>query len=301
MIRLIFVFILFLDLMVSLEAQRVIPLYDGAIPNSKNTPDLESIKYRGIDNRAFVNTSIPTLSIYRPSKPNSQAIIICPGGAYAYTAFDKEGTVIARELIKSGITAFVLKYRTPQDQANINKAIAPLQDAQQAIQYVRKNAEKYGVQPNQIGIMGFSAGGHLAASAATQVDCLGRDCPDNAKSVRPDFVALIYPVISFDESMTHMGSRINLIGEHPSIEEIVQWSNDKQVSSNSPPAFLVHAGDDQAVPVENSIAYYRACLKNNVPAELHIYPKGGHGFGLNNTTTSDKWIERFINWLDQLD
>ncbi len=287
--------------MTSLFAQQEIRLYQGQIPNARNVPDPEQIRDRGPNNRAFADTAVPTLTIHRPEEPNGTAIIVCPGGGYAYTAFDKEETLVAKELIEKGYTAFVLKYRIPQDLTNIDKSLAPLQDAQQAIRYVRNNASRYQLEPDQIGIMGFSAGGHLASSAATHFDHIADANNQDTTSVKPDFVALIYPVISMTDSLTHMGSRNNLIGEDPKASQISIWSNDQQVTTDSPPAFLIHAGDDRAVPVGNSLAYYQACLHHEVPAEMHLYPGGGHGFGLYNPTTTDLWIDHLFHWLSSLD
>jgi acetyl esterase/lipase len=255
---------------------------------------------RGPDNRIIFHTAVPTLTVFKPPHPNGQAVIICPGGGYTVTAFDKEGVLVAQSLIRDSITAFVLKYRIPQDRTNIDRSLAPLQDAQQAIRQVRKKAEKYGVDPGRIGIMGFSAGGHLASSVATHFDRMADPNETDTTSVRPDFAILIYPVISFSDELTHMGSRNNLIGTDPGEADILYWSNEKQVGPDSPPAFLVHAGDDEAVPVGNSLAYYQACLEKGVPAEMHIYPAGGHGFGLYNTTTPDSWMDRLKNWLRTL-
>lgn len=274
-----------------------IALYPGDIPNSRKVADTEQVEARANGGRFISKTAIPTLTAFVPEHPNGKAVVICPGGGYRGTAFDKEGVLVAQSLLEDSITAFVLKYRTPSDETNIDKSLAPLQDAQQAIRFVRKNAGKYHLDPQKIGIMGFSAGGHLAASAATRFQKPADPNEPDTTSLRPDFVVLIYPVISLSDELMHAGSRTNLLGENPSEAEILLCSADKQVSPQSPPAFLVHAADDKAVPVGNSLAYYRACLENGVPAEMHLYPKGGHGFGMFNTTTPDKWIERLKNWL----
>lgn len=284
-----------------LFAQTEMPLYSGPIPNSRDVPDPETVSDRGPNNRAFNDTAIPTLTIHSPATPNGQAVVICPGGGYSRTAFDKEGTLVAQELNKEGITAFVLKYRIPQDRTNVDKSIAPLQDAQQALRYARKNAAKYKVDPNKIGIMGFSAGGHLAASAATHFYRIADPNERDTTSVRPDFAILIYPVISFTDELTHKGSRNNLIGTAPSAAEVQYWSNEQMVTPQTPPTFLIHAADDQVVVVGNSLAFYQACIDHKVPVEMHLYPKGGHGFGLYNTTTEDVWVERLKNWLRGLE
>lgn len=275
----------------------VIELY-GIVPNNRQVPDLEQSVTR--DNVTRISKiSRPSLTVFRPQKPNGQAVIICPGGGYAILAFDKEGTRVAEAFNRWGITAFVLKNRLPDDSINIDKSLAPLQDAQQAIRYVRSHAKAFGIHPGKIGIMGFSAGGHLAATASTHFQYRSDPGNTDTTSVRPDFSVLIYPVISFDSTITHAGSRNNLIGKNPDPETVRFFSNEIQVVPATPPAFLVHAGDDAAVPVENSLRYYQSCIRNKVPAEMHLYPGGGHGFGLNNKTTDDNWFDRLINWLSR--
>ena len=274
-------------------------MYKDAVPNSKQIANKENATFKDNVTR-IAKVSVPTITIFKPIKPNGKAVIICPGGGYTILAFDKEGTRVAAEMNRWGITCFVLKYRLPSDSSNIDKSIAPLQDAQQAIRFVRTNAKELGVNKNQIGIMGFSAGGHLASTAATHFKFMADADNTDTTSVRPDFAVLIYPVISFDSTIAHKGSRNNLIGANATTKVTDFFSNELQVSMETPPSFLVHAGDDGAVPVQNSIRYYEACIKNKIAAELHLYPKGGHGFGMNNTTTDDNWLERLKNWLNRL-
>lgn len=282
-----------------LLAQTEMLLYSGAIPNSKPAPNKESALIR--DNVTRISkVSIPTLTIYKPANSNGMSVIICPGGGYSILAFDKEGTRVAEEMNKWGITAFVLKYRLPDDTTNIDRSIAPLMDAQQAIRLVRSRAIELGLKKDKIGIMGFSAGGHLASTAATHFSRKADATNNDTTSVRPDFAILIYPVISFDSTITHKGSRNNLVGATASAEKIKQFSNELQVTAKTPPSFLVHAGDDATVPVANSIRYYQACIQYKVPAEMHLYPKGGHGFGMYNKTTADNWMDRLKNWLTTL-
>lgn len=278
--------------------REIIALYH-TVPNNKDVADKEASIYKD-DVTRISKISVPTLTVFKPQKPNGKAIIICPGGGYSILAFDKEGTRVAQELNRWGITAFVLKNRLPSDSINIDKSLAPLQDAQQAIRFVRKNAAAYGVLKNQIGIMGFSAGGHLASTAATHFQFMADVENKDTTSTRPDFAILIYPVISFDSTITHKGSRNNLIGLAPNVDKELFFSNELQVTKNTPPSFLVHASDDGAVPVQNSLRYYEACVKNKVPVEMHLYPKGGHGFGMYNKTTQDNWMERLQNWLNGL-
>ena len=283
------------------NAQTEIPLYQGKIPNSRNVPDPERVVERGEKKgRAFAKTAIPTLAIFQPPHPNGKAVIICPGGGYAHTAYDKEGIWVAQKLLEDSITAFVLKYRIPQSQTNEDPSLAPLQDAQQAIRFVRKQAEMYQLEADKIGIMGFSAGGHLAAATANHFNIPADSLASHQISIRPDFVALVYPVISFSDELTHLGSRTKLVGSTPDEKEVYFWSIEYHIKENSPPAFLVHAADDKAVSVKNSLAYYEACLDKGVSVEMHLYPEGGHGFGLSNETTEDVWLDRFRNWLKGL-
>ena len=275
------------------------PLYKNLVPNSIPNPNKENAVTK--DNVMRISkVSKPTITLFKPAQPNGKSVIICPGGGYSILAFDKEGTRVAEEMNKWGITAFVLKYRLPDDTTNIDKSLAPLQDAQQAVRLIRTNAAAWGLDKNKIGIMGFSAGGHLAATAATHFDFKADAGNGDTPSVRPDFAILIYPVISFDPGITHGGSKTKLLGATASPDKTAFFSNDLQVTKNTPPSFLVHAGDDGGVPVENSIRFYQACIKNKVPVEMHLYPKGGHGFGMINKTTDDNWMERLRNWMNRL-
>ena len=282
----------------SIHAQQVMPLYPGEIPNSKASVDKEKSEMGKDGILRISNVSIPTLSIYKPNKSldKGAAVIICPGGGYKILAASHEGADVARELNKWGITAFVLKYRIPNDTIMPDKSIGPLQDAQRAIRMVRQNAEKWNIDPAKIGIMGFSAGGHLAASASTRFNETLIPNPGNI-SLRPDFSVLIYPVISFMDGITHKGSREYLLGKNPDIKTLEKYSNELQVTPQSPPAFLVHAGDDASVPVANSIAYFEALLKFKIYSSLIVYPHGGHGFGMNNKTIADKWMDNLKNWM----
>jgi acetyl esterase/lipase len=285
------------------HSQQVIPLYSNSIPNSRQVRDEEKSALNKEGTRISLSSvSHPTLTVFLPSKEkaNGTAVVICPGGGYAQLAFSHEGIDIAKKLNESGVAAFVLKYRLPSDLTMVNKEIGSLQDAQRAIQLVRQNAGQWGVNPGRVGIMGFSAGGHLASTAGTHFTAANTVIENkDTVSLRPDFMILIYPVISFTDSIGHIGSRDNLLGKNPSPEKITEYSNELQVTPQTPPAFLVHAGDDGAVKVQNSLYFYEALHRNGVSAtELHVYPKGGHGFGMNNPTTKDRWMERLQNWLD---
>lgn len=276
------------------NSQTVIALYQGVIPNNKANVSNEINK----DNSWISGVTTPTLTIYLPAKADSfhTSVIICPGGGYAGLATAHEGTEIAKLLNQKGVTAFVLKYRIPSDDNMNNKEIVPLQDAERAIQCVRQHAKEWNINPEKTGIMGFSAGGHLASTLGTHFKQIVIDNKENT-TIRPDFMILGYPVISFADTLAHMGSRINLIGTNASNENIKLFSNELQVTTQTPPTFLVHAADDKIVKVENSILFFQALQKNNVPSEIHIYQRGGHGFGLHNATTKDNWFDTAINWL----
>ena len=280
-------------------AQSTLPLYSGTIPDSKPSEVRETSVTESGNRVRIANVVQPTLTVFvpAPGTANGTSVIICPGGGYARLAIDSEGYDVAKRLNEMGVTAFVLKYRLPNDQSQPDKSIAPLLDAQQALRFVRQQAAKYSLNPERIGLMGFSAGGHLSAWAGTS---FARPAGDNAgpESVRPAFLVLLYPVISFSDTLRHVGSRDNLLGQNPSAELIRQYSNELHVTAQTPPTFLVHAADDKAVPVNNSIVFYQACLRHGVPAEMHLYPRGGHGFGLNNSTTPDRWTDRLRNWLE---
>jgi acetyl esterase/lipase len=242
----------------------------------------------------------PSLDMYPApvGKANGTAVIICPGGAYWGLAIDHEGAQIARWLNGLGITAFVLKYRLPDNSIMENKSIGPMQDGQRAIRIVRSHAKEWGINPDKIGIMGFSAGGHLAATLSTHFNEKAYQ-PEDSTSARPDFSLLIYPVISMDSVITHLGSRVNLLGGNPSSELVKHFSNELQVSSETPPAFMVHSLDDGAVPVQNSINYALSMHKFNIPCELHLYQTGGHGYGLGRSAnTESTWPEACRKWLE---
>lgn len=277
---------------------QVLPLWNK-IPDEIKAPDYkekEVVNDGKVQSTSLVTT--PTLTTFFPAvtKPNQTAVIILPGGGYQHLAIDKEGTKVAEWFNSLGIPAFVLKYRLPSDLIMKNKNVGPLQDAQEAVRYVRQNAAKWNIDPNKIGILGFSAGGHLAATLSTHYDDKVYES-DYKVSARPDFSLLIYPVISMQNDITHKGSQINLLGNNPSEDLINSFSNEKRVTTQTPPAFLIHATDDTVVIPENSINYYLALKKNGVTAELHLYEKGGHGFGLGVNDTSKNWTRECQEWL----
>lgn len=282
------------------HAQNVksIPLYPDGIPNSKPTP---ATYVEGLDKNNFAKmVSNPVLLPYFPekSRANGTAIVICPGGGYSGLSMENEGTSIAKEFNKIGVTAFILKYRLPSDQIMIDKTIGPLQDAQQAILMVRTHAAEWGINPAKIGIIGFSAGGHLASTAETHYNTVV--IPNKANvSVRPDFAILMYPVITFTSPSTHVGSKENLLGKNATPAQIELYSNEKHVTADTPPTFIVQAEDDKTVPVQNSLLFYNALVENKVKAEMHLYQAGGHGFGLNNGTSIEHWFEWCSSWMRQ--
>lgn len=276
----------------SMYAQQVMALYPDAVPNTRATSMQEdkSLPANGMYSRVL----IPTLEVYLPEKEKASgtAIILCPGGGYSVIVYQGEGITNARELAKNGITAFVLKYRLPNDSAQADKSIAPLQDAQQAIRLVRERAGEWGIDVTKVGIMGFSAGGHLAATAATHYNKSYIENDENT-SLRPDFQILVYPVISMQDSLTHADSRRKLLGSHPAKEQVDFYSNELQVDKNTPPAYLTHSADDVTVDVDNSIVYFEKLRHNKVPVEMHIYPKGGHGF----IFRQKGWMEPLLQWM----
>lgn len=286
---------LFIGVTTFLQAQNeTIPLWSNEIPGSKNTIDYKEAVNGVTDQVSKVTT--PTLSVFLPEKPNGTAVVICPGGGYAYLAINKEGYKVAKWLNTLGITAFVLKYRLPSDEIMNDKTVGPLQDAQEAIRFIRRNAKKWNINTEKVGIIGFSAGGHLASTLSTHYNEVVYKAIDTV-SAKPSFSILIYPVLSMDEKITHKGSRNNLLGTSPSTALVEKYSNEKQIDLSTPPTYIVHAMDDKTVPVENSINYFLALKNNKVPCEIHLYESGKHGFGLGNNGTSKNWTIQCEEWL----
>ena len=283
-------------------AQHIMPLYTGIIPDSKQSDIKEkeftfirpsdSIKIEG-----YLNVTNPTLTVFLPSvnKANGSAVIICPGGAYKVVIKGIEGENVAKKLNEAGIAAFVLKYRIPDDLTMVDKSIGPLQDAQRAMQLVRENAKKWHIDTSRIGIMGFSAGGHLASTVGTHFQKSYINNPKHT-SLRPAFMILIYPVISFADSLTHSLTRSQLIGPDITPEKIKEYSNELQVTPQTPPTFISHAIDDTDVPVANSLYFIAALQQNHVPVEVFFYDKGGHGF-FHVNPNGVQWIDNCIKWL----
>ena len=281
-----------------------IPLYSGEIPNSKYTGATEKTEKKDII--LISNVQTPDIAVFLPSPrfATGQAVIICPGGGYWVLAYDLEGTDIAKFFNSIGIAAVVLKYRLPTYGNCTEPYKVPLMDAQRAMRLVRHNAAKWNINPGKVGIMGFSAGGHLASTLGTHFDYGNKSAIDSVgqKSCRPDFMILMYPVITFTDSTMHTGSKEALLGKNPESSLVQLFSNELQVKEDTPPAFFVHADNDSGVPVENTLLMYKALRKKKIPAELHILTEGEHGFGLglkNDHVASWTYnLKLWLNWLN---
>lgn len=265
------------------SAQEIHPLYTDSIPNS-------------ITN--VLNEQPPNLKIYSPggdSKLNT-AILIIPGGAYSFLAYEDEGIKIAEAFATKGIAVFVLKYRIPDRKTMTDKSIGPLMDGQQAIKVIRDNAAQWNVDPNKVGVIGFSAGGHLASTLGTH---FSKSYIPNKEgtSLRPDFMVLVYPLISMEDSLTHIGSKISLLGMEPTAAAVADFSNELQVTKETPPTYLTHCEDDRVVDVKNSIVFYRALQKFGVYSELHLVSKGDHGF-IQRIPTNE-WLDPILKFLSK--
>ena len=265
-----------------LSAQKTVelPLWPNGAPNSNELSGAEQRQNNG----EVSNVTEPTLTVYPAARPNGMAIIMCPGGGYSRLAMNHEGHDMAPWLNTQGITYAVLKYRMPNGHHEV-----PLSDAEQAIRLLRGHAAEWGVNPQRVGIMGASAGGHLAASLATLY---------SSDKSRPDFQILFYPVISMQKGITHGGSRKNLLGESPSQKLEQKYSLERQVSPRTPQAFIMLSSDDDVVPPINGIGYFLALRDHKVPASLHAYPTGGHGWGFRDSFTYKRqWTEELEKWL----
>ena len=285
-------------------SQTIVPLWpEGKIPNSLNNTTITEKNEMGKDGILRISdVTVPSYTVYKPAKANGTAVLICPGGGYWIEAAGHEGSDVALWLNSFGVTAFVLKYRLPDDKLWNNKHEVAFQDAMQALKMIRQNATAYSINPIKIGIMGFSAGGHLASTVCTHwfkhlpTAAVGTDLE---KELKPNFSILMYPVISSGDAK-HAGSFERLLGKTPSPEMLEYYSSEKQVTARTPPTLLVHATDDSAVPVENSLLYLSALRKNKVPASLLVYENGGHGFGLATKLTGSvkNWPQHAQQWLE---
>ena len=289
-----FAFCLFMTALVTLSHAdpRVIGLWPEGVPGAK--PGLGA---EHGDTASTSNVSEPTLTAYAPAvdKPNGTAVIICPGGGYMDLTIDREGVQYANWLSTLGVTSFVLKYRLAEFGHP-----APLQDVLRAVRLVRSRAAEFKINPGRIGVMGSSAGGHLTASAGTLFDHpAGKTgAPLDATSARPDFLILLYPVVTMADPAVHAGSRTALLGASPTPELLNLLSLEKQVTAATPPTLLIHTQADQAVPVENSILFFQALTKAHVPAEMYLFEQGAHGMGMKaGLGTASEWPRRAEEWL----
>lgn len=279
---------LLLSLMtINMNAQKVVKLWEGNPPTNNQISEPERYEREG---GWVTNVSQAEMTFYLPDKAKNtgMAVVICPGGGYAGLAVGHEGVDFARWLNEQGIAGVVLKYRMPNKHKEV-----PLDDAKQAMRYVREHAKELGIKENKIGIAGFSAGGHLAATASTHYATTGT-------STRPDFSILFYPVVTMGVA-THGGSKSNLLGDKPSVIDIHTFSNEKQVNVNTPPTILFLSDDDDTVPPANSIEYYRALKKNKIPAAMYVFPEGGHGWGMqDNFKYHARMLALLQMWLEEV-
>jgi len=283
--------LLILSASAALASAADIPLWPEGVPGARNIgPEVRKDGY-------VSNVSEPSFTVVRAAvdRPNGTAVIIAPGGGYVRMANAREGEQYANWLSTLGVTSLILHYRAQEFGHP-----APLQDVLRAVRLVRSRAAEFGIDPARIGVMGSSAGGHLAASAGTLFDNpIGRTgAALDATSARPDFLILMYPVITLDGPAAHMGSRKSLLGASPSPELVRLMSVEKQVTPQTPPTLLIHTQADQAVPVENSILFYQALTRNKVPAEMYLFEQGSHGMGMrDNLGTASAWPKRAEEWL----
>lgn len=282
---------------------QVLPLWPGKPPGGEKVTATQTEVARSDDPRfndvAITHVTNPNLTLFRPEKPNGSAMLIIPGGGYQRVVVGKEGYDIAQWLVESGITVYVLIYRLPAYGWAAGPD-APIQDAQRAIRVIRSQATRYGFDPNKVGVMGFSAGGHLAAMAATRYGKATYNPVDeiDSLSARPDIAALGYPVISMVPGITHGGSAKEMLGENPTSARIEEFSADKNVPADAPPTFITHAADDGAVPVENALLIYAALRAQKAKVAMHLFEAGGHGFGLRAAKAAPvaAWPSLFLEW-----
>ncbi len=285
-----------------LYAQNTMKLWTGEIPFSTGVIGEEVITDQG----HVRNIQDPTITVYLPDKEKATgaAVVICPGGGYWILAIKHEGHDIAKWFNEIGVAGIVVKNRLPTSENITDNSEVAMTDAQRAVRMVRYNAAEWGIDSAKIGIMGFSAGGHLASTVGTHYDLGMADSPDPIQKIscRPDFMILMYPVITMSEDFMHVGSMKNLLGENPTEEQMIRFSNEKQVTGDTPPTILIHANDDKGVPVANSIVFYEALQVHGVPAELHIFNSGGHGFGLGRKdgTSHNMWPDNVSAWMKDM-
>ncbi|HYG07487.1 MAG TPA: alpha/beta hydrolase [Stenotrophomonas sp.] len=290
------------------EQQARLPLWprDGLAPGDQALAQPQRIFERSRDpatpDRFVDHVSRPYLVVQQPAHPNGAALLVVPGGGYQRIVLDKEGTALRTAFVdQGGVTLFVLRYRLP-GEGHADAADAPLVDAQRALRLIRSQAARWHLDPQRIGVMGFSAGGHVAASLGTRYDepLHPRSDAIDEVSARPDFQLLIYPVIDMTGPAAHPGSRQQLLGTAPDPARAQRYSPQLHVDAHTPPTFLVHAQDDTVVPVDNSLLFHDALRHAGVPVELHVFPRGGHGFGTRGTTglTTAAWPALALAWID---
>ncbi len=293
------------DLDLPLRDGQTINLWSDTAPGSEGLSLSEEIIERSNNpaegNDRFVwKITNPSLTVHLSAKPNGAGIIAAPGGGYQRVVVDKEGDELAPWLNSLGITLFVLRYRLP-GEGHRPGADAPLQDAQRALRLIRKNAPAWGIDPNRIGVMGFSAGGHVASSLAVKYNQMIYQPIDDIDEVnaKPDFLILGYPVVTMKDEYVHLGSRTQLLGVQPAKEQIDAYSNELHVTKDTPQTFIMHAGDDRSVPIENSINFYLGLKKARVSAEMHLFKDGGHGYSIRFThgKTCEQWPLLCGQWL----
>lgn len=296
-----FLIIILSMISITTNAQEVIKLWLDGIPFSNGTIGEEEYT----DNSHVRNIQDPTITVYLPAKEKATgaAVVICPGGGYSVLAIQHEGHDVAKWFNEIGVAGIVVKNRLPTSDNITQKSEVAMVDAQRAVRMTRYNADEWGIQTDKIGIMGFSAGGHLASTVGTHYD-YGLKSEDSIQQVscRPDFMILMYPVISMTEDYMHKGSMKNLVGPEPSDVQKLRFSNEKQVTPDTPPTILIHSTDDKGVPVANSIVFYQALVANGVTAELHTFNSGAHGYGLGRKdgTSHNQWPKNVESWMKDI-
>jgi len=290
-------FLIMFSHMVQAQKSETLDLYEGRAPNTKNILEKDELGNGG----RVQKVAKPQMTVYHPDPANAsgEAILICPGGGYRIIAIEHEGHEIAQWYSSQGILAVVLKYRLPNPELVERPWDVPLDDAKAAIQKIRSNADNWNIAPDKVGVLGFSAGGHLAASLSVH----GKPSSDPLQNSRPDFSILIYPVISMDTVITHQGSRTSLLGEKMDTEYELFYATEKQITVDTPPAFLVHSWDDSAVPIQNAIVYGQGLSVNKVKVEMHLFERGGHGYGRGEAEkhgNTSEWLPLSLRWVREL-